>query len=198
MLARIHCRTVHSERALKRYAMLEATALVENCWLTVEAIAASLLARDLLMDLSDLAGGEVAGNVEMIFDGGFVVGDGIWEDWKRSISHRYTLDIEEATRRGLTVSRRLTVSGTTRFCLDVAENAPCPDGYQCDEVQEGTTVCVAIPPPPEEDGDGDGGDEDGEDGGCTVSSGADPTNPVPWFLGMGALAWLAARRRRSR
>jgi Tol biopolymer transport system component len=36
------------------------------------------------------------------------VGDGIWEDWKRSISHRYTLDIEEATRRGLTVARRLT------------------------------------------------------------------------------------------
>jgi Tol biopolymer transport system component len=37
-----------------------------------------------------------------------LVGEGIWEDWKRTISHRYTLEIEEAGRRGLTLSQRLT------------------------------------------------------------------------------------------
>jgi hypothetical protein len=36
------------------------------------------------------------------------VGAGVWEDWKRSMSHRYALEFEEAGRRGLTVSRRLT------------------------------------------------------------------------------------------
>jgi dipeptidyl aminopeptidase/acylaminoacyl peptidase len=33
---------------------------------------------------------------------------GIWEDWKRSTSHKYALQAEEARRRGLSESRRLT------------------------------------------------------------------------------------------
>ncbi len=83
----------------------------------------------------------------------------------------------------------------TRYCAD---NAPCPDGYECDEVQEGTSVCVEIPPPPPPGDGGDGGGDTAEDDGCTVASspGADPTNPVPWLLGVGALALVAARRRR--
>src|SRR6185503_6593937 len=37
-----------------------------------------------------------------------IAGDGLWEDWKRSMSHRYALEAEEATRRGLTTGRRIT------------------------------------------------------------------------------------------
>ena len=37
-----------------------------------------------------------------------IAGDGLWEDWKRSMSHRYALEAEEASRRGLTTARRLT------------------------------------------------------------------------------------------
>jgi hypothetical protein len=36
------------------------------------------------------------------------VGEGVWEDWKRSIAHRYTLDLEEVALRPITTSRRLT------------------------------------------------------------------------------------------
>jgi hypothetical protein len=35
-------------------------------------------------------------------------GADIWNDWKRSASHKYALQIEEAERRGLTTARRLT------------------------------------------------------------------------------------------
>lgn len=83
----------------------------------------------------------------------------------------------------------------TRYCAD---NAPCPDDYECQEVKEGTSVCVAIPPPPDPPTGDDGGDTSGEDDGCSVGAapGTDPTNPVPWLLGVGALALVAARRRR--
>jgi hypothetical protein len=33
---------------------------------------------------------------------------GLWDDWKRSIAHRFTLEVEEARRRPLTVATRLT------------------------------------------------------------------------------------------
>lgn len=87
----------------------------------------------------------------------------------------------------------------TRYCV---EDAGCPDGYACEEVQADTSVCVAIPePPPNDNGDGDGASAD-DDGGCTIASPpgetlpADPTNPVPWMVGVGAIALLASRRRR--
>jgi Tol biopolymer transport system component len=35
-------------------------------------------------------------------------GPGLWDDWKRSIAHRYTLEVEDARRRPLTVATRLT------------------------------------------------------------------------------------------
>jgi Tol biopolymer transport system component len=35
-------------------------------------------------------------------------GPDVWNDWRRSASHRYSLEIEEAARRGLTTARRLT------------------------------------------------------------------------------------------
>ena len=35
-------------------------------------------------------------------------GPGLWDDWRRSIAHRYTLEAEEARRRPLTVATRLT------------------------------------------------------------------------------------------
>jgi hypothetical protein len=37
-----------------------------------------------------------------------IFGPGLWDDWKRSIAHRYTLEAEEARRRPLTVATRLT------------------------------------------------------------------------------------------
>jgi Tol biopolymer transport system component len=37
-----------------------------------------------------------------------IFGPGLWDDWKRSISHRYALQVEEAGRRPLTVATRLT------------------------------------------------------------------------------------------
>ncbi len=33
---------------------------------------------------------------------------GVWEDWRRSQSHKYALEVDEARRRGLTPERRLT------------------------------------------------------------------------------------------
>ena len=33
---------------------------------------------------------------------------GLWEDWRRSMSHKFALEIDEARRRGLTEERRLT------------------------------------------------------------------------------------------
>ena len=47
-LARIHCRTIHSERTLKRFAAQEAKALVSDAWAKVDAIAQALLARYVL------------------------------------------------------------------------------------------------------------------------------------------------------
>lgn len=87
----------------------------------------------------------------------------------------------------------------TRQCN--AENAPCPDGYNCDEVQADTFVCVAPPPPPPDDGgdgDGDSATDGGDDEGCSIGGvqPRDPTNPVPWFLGVGA--FVALRRLRGR
>jgi len=92
----------------------------------------------------------------------------------------------------------------TRQCN--LENAPCPDDYTCEEVEEGTAVCVANAPAPaaDDDGDddGDGSNADSGDDGCSAASGSgvrprplDPTNPVPWFLGVGALVAFARRRR---
>jgi Tol biopolymer transport system component len=34
--------------------------------------------------------------------------DGLWEEWKRSSAHRFALEVEAASRRGLTAARRLT------------------------------------------------------------------------------------------
>ena len=47
-LARLHCRTIHSERTLKRFAAQEAKALVADAWAKVDAIAQALLARNVL------------------------------------------------------------------------------------------------------------------------------------------------------
>jgi Tol biopolymer transport system component len=35
-------------------------------------------------------------------------GDGVWEEWKHSTAHRFALETEAASRRGLTTARRLT------------------------------------------------------------------------------------------
>jgi Tol biopolymer transport system component len=37
-----------------------------------------------------------------------IFGPGLWDDWKRSIAHRYTLQAEEARRRPLTAATRIT------------------------------------------------------------------------------------------
>jgi hypothetical protein len=86
----------------------------------------------------------------------------------------------------------------TRECN--LENAPCPTGYECSEVQADTFVCVAPPPVPGGDDDGgDNADPASDDEGCSIGGvrvqPRDPTNPVPWFLGVGALVALLRRRR---
>ncbi|MBL8739765.1 MAG: S1 family peptidase [Myxococcales bacterium] len=87
----------------------------------------------------------------------------------------------------------------TRQCN--SENAPCPDGYNCEEVQADTFVCVAPPPPPSDEGDGGDSatDDGGDDEGCSAAGvqPRDPTNPVPWFLGVGALVALSRARLRK-
>ncbi len=90
----------------------------------------------------------------------------------------------------------------TALCNDT--NAPCPDGYECDTVKDNTSVCVPIPTPSEGGGaaggsDAGDGDTTTDDDGCTVSSaGSDPTNPVPWFVSMSAIAIALGRRRSKR
>jgi Tol biopolymer transport system component len=37
-----------------------------------------------------------------------IFGPGLWDDWQRSIAHRYTLEAEEARHRPLTIATRLT------------------------------------------------------------------------------------------
>jgi hypothetical protein len=79
----------------------------------------------------------------------------------------------------------------SRLCSDAA---PCPDGYQCADVDgNGTMGCKEKPKPP---ANTDGGDSE-TGGGCAVNQagGADPTNPVPWFAAAVGLAGLAVRRR---
>lgn len=86
----------------------------------------------------------------------------------------------------------------TRLCN--TENAPCPDDYSCQEVKEGTSVCVADEPPPSDDGGSDDsadGSSEGDGDGCTAAAAKDPTNPVPWAMLVGGAAlYLSSRRRR--
>lgn len=81
----------------------------------------------------------------------------------------------------------------TRLCNS---DFGCPTDYECKEVQPGTGVCLPKPPPPPPttgDGESDSGDS-----GCSVQSGADPTNPVPWFTGVAGLALLSLGARRAK
>jgi MYXO-CTERM domain-containing protein len=81
----------------------------------------------------------------------------------------------------------------TRLCVDAA---PCPDGFQCDA--GAGNICVQNPQPSTGSGKGttDGGAVD-DSSGCAMD--ADPTKPVPWFVGAVFVGLaLAAQRRRSR
>ncbi|MFT3773911.1 MAG: trypsin-like serine protease [Minicystis sp.] len=79
----------------------------------------------------------------------------------------------------------------TRACAD---NAPCPDGYSCNDVN-GQKVCQR--PPPETTKPTT---TPSTKSGCSVSAGGDdPTKPVPWSTGAAiAVAGLALLRRRRR
>lgn len=87
----------------------------------------------------------------------------------------------------------------TRLC---GENAPCPDDYSCEEVQEGTSVCVPVESPADDGGDedgsavDDGSDEEGD--GCSAAVAKDPTNPVPWAVVVGGVAVYMSTKRRRR
>jgi MYXO-CTERM domain-containing protein len=83
----------------------------------------------------------------------------------------------------------------TRLCN---ETATCPSGYECKEVQEGTTLCTEKPKPKPSPDD----DTEEETTSCSVGTpGAasdDPTNPVPWLVGaLGTVLAAAGRRRRT-
>lgn len=87
----------------------------------------------------------------------------------------------------------------TRLCN---ENAPCPEDYTCEEVQEGTSVCVPVEDPPQgDDGSDDASDDGGtadEGDGCSTAAAKDPTNPVPWAVLVGGAAlYMSSKRRRS-
>lgn len=86
----------------------------------------------------------------------------------------------------------------TRMCSD--DLAPCPDGYECQEV-DAQLFCIAAAEPEdgpktEKKGDDDDDDDAEESGGCTAGGREDPTNPVPWRTGFVALALAALIRRR--
>jgi MYXO-CTERM domain-containing protein len=78
------------------------------------------------------------------------------------------------------------------YCSRVCEDAaPCPTGYTCETV-EGQQLCQR-PPPVVTTPVGNPTAKSG----CSVEA-ADPTKPVPWFLGVGLGALALLRRRRSR
>lgn len=89
----------------------------------------------------------------------------------------------------------------TRLCDETL--APCPDGYSCEERDDGNQYCVVYVEP-EDDGpkkkskkDDDNDDDDPVATGCSAGGREDPTNPVPWkTVGFAlALAGLIRRRR---
>ncbi len=78
------------------------------------------------------------------------------------------------------------------YCSRVCEAAaPCPSGYTCDTIQ-GLQICQR-PAPVVTNPTGTPTAKSG----CSVQA-ADPTKPVPWFLGVGLGALALLRRRRSR
>jgi MYXO-CTERM domain-containing protein len=77
----------------------------------------------------------------------------------------------------------------TRACSDAA---PCPDGYDCVLYNDTDSACQAKPPPTSRPR------TTTTTTSCAVSSGSDPTNPVPWFAGVAAVVGLAVAKRRSR
>lgn len=56
--------------------------------------------------------------------------DGIWDGWKRSQSHKYALEVDDARRRGITIERRITY------------DAPGPrgDGFTPSFARDGTIL----------------------------------------------------------
>jgi MYXO-CTERM domain-containing protein len=102
----------------------------------------------------------------------------------------YTAPIGASCTSAATCPGGLCVNGfCSRPCNDVAT---CGDGYTCnasDQCVKDSTSGSG--------GSGSGGSDTG--GGCGCVVGADPTKPVPWFFGAGAVfAFAALRRRRSR
>jgi MYXO-CTERM domain-containing protein len=94
----------------------------------------------------------------------------------------------------------ICVGVCTRYCDEAL--APCPEDYACQQVDEGTPVCVQKAPEPKPKSKGDSDDDEEAAAGCTVVEAKgggreDPTNPVPWIVAVGGLV-LAASRRRSR
>lgn len=96
---------------------------------------------------------------------------------------------------------------STNACLDGYCTRPCdavatcPDGYTC----EGElSFCVKAPEAPATSAGGEDGksggikDDEASSGSCSVLPGPDPTKPVPWLTGAGAVGALALLRRRGR
>jgi MYXO-CTERM domain-containing protein len=75
----------------------------------------------------------------------------------------------------------------SRQCEDAA---PCPTNYTC-EIIQGLQICQRPAPAVSPTG------TPSAKSGCSVQA-ADPTKPVPWFLGVGIGALALLRRRRSR
>ena len=94
------------------------------------------------------------------------------------------------------VSNQCIADGQGTYCTRQCKaEAPCPDGFTCDEA--GLGVCVMNAPPATTTKKKKGNAAE-DDGGCSIRRGDDPTKPIPWkgaTLALG-LAVLAARRRR--
>jgi secreted trypsin-like serine protease len=104
---------------------------------------------------------------------------------------------------GTCPSYGVCVSGSSGdYCSRLCEAAaPCPSGYTC-EANDGQQVCIQDPMVTST-GNGTGGGAGlppgftpAQKSGCSVPRAADPTKPVPWFLGLGALVF--AQRLRSK
>ena len=82
----------------------------------------------------------------------------------------------------------------TRLCNDIA---PCPEGYTCDVANLG--VCVQEhPPAPTPKKKKAASPVEDELISCAMSQTPDPTKPIPWVFGAGALGAMALLRRRTR
>lgn len=80
-----------------------------------------------------------------------------------------------------------------------SETVACPDSYTCTAFEGSISSFCTFVEPPAGTGNPATSGTSNDSGGCAVSTaGREPVKPVPWIVGAGALALVAARRVRRR